>query len=285
MTLNSNLEREMADAAPVWSIARRPMLAVSLKMYMGLQETYDWTRAVVEAARQRNAASRVDIVIFPSYPALERCRQLTIGSGIELGAQNIFWEDRGPYTGEVSGQALRELGCACVEVGHAERRRLFLETNRTTAAKALAGHRNKLLPIVCVGETTRREAKHAAEECLVQAHSVLEVVPNGAPIVFAYEPAWAIGADRPADAGYVNSVLRMIRSELPDAAKNHRFLYGGSAGPGLYRDLAGCADGLFLGRFAHDPRAFAAVLDEMLSAAAEADTNATGSGGYRCSMQ
>ena len=253
------------DAGFARSVLWRPMLAVSLKMYLGLRETYDWTRAIVEEVRARNATAYVDIAIFPSYPALEKCRELTLGSGVEVGAQNVFWEDWGPYTGEVSGRLLRELGCAWVEVGHAERRRIFLETDRMAAAKVLAGHRNKLRSVVCVGESSKRDEQGAAQECLVQVRSVLDVLPNSTSIVFAYEPNWAIGVDRPADPTHINSVLGIIRTELRSQAQRLRWIYGGSAGPGLYRRLADHVDGLFLGRRAHDPRTFAKVLDEVLS--------------------
>ena len=266
-----------AAAAFARSVLSRPMLAVSLKMYLGLQETYDWTRAIVDEVGARNATAYVDVAIFPSYPALQTCRELTLKSGIEVGAQNVFWEDWGPYTGEVSGRLLRELGCAWVEVGHAERRRIFLETDRMAASKVLAGHRNELQSVVCVGETSKRDAQGAAQECLVQVRSVLDVLPNGAPIVFAYEPTWAIGVDRPADPTHINSVLGIIHTELRSHAQRLRWIYGGSAGTGLYRHLADHVDGLFLGRCAHDPRNFVKVLDEVLSTVTTSSRLALGS--------
>ncbi len=254
--------------------SRRPLLAVSLKMYFSLAQTYDWMQSIVKAVRERQATNALDISVFPTYLALEKCQHITLGSGIGLGGQDVFWEDQGAYTGEVSPMNLKELGCGWVEVGHAERRRQFCETDVIIAAKARAGHRNGLQPVVCIGEVEQAGAGAAASQCLMQARSVLRELPGDASIVFAYEPVWAIGADRPATSEHVRDVLHVLRAHLPDDNNRLRFIYGGSAGPGLYKELSDTVDGLFLGRSAHDPRAFAEVLDEMLSVSRHAEVNA-----------
>ena len=103
---------------------------------------------------------------------------------------------------------------------------------------------------------------------------MLRELPGDASVVFAYGPVWAIGADRPATSEHVRDVLHVLRAHLPDDNNRLRFIYGGSAGPGLYKELSDTVDGLFLGRSAHDPRAFAEVLDEMLSVSRHAEVNA-----------
>ena len=248
----------------------RPLVAVSFKMYLNLQETYAWTDAIVKILRSRPcpAASRaIDIAIFPTFPALYQCGLRTRGTPIELGAQNLCHDVHGPYTGEVSAEVLRELNCCWVVVGHAERRRMFGETDQMVAEKGLVATRSGLRPLICIGEREMRGVSYAVEECIRQARSVLERQPANASLVLAYEPVWAIGAERPADHEHVNAVLKSLREAFPDRRNTVRYIYGGSAGAGIYRNIAEQANGLFLGRFAHDPQAFATVLDEVCTAA------------------
>ena len=180
-----------------------------------------------------------------------------------------------------------------VEIGHAERRRPPLrETDEQVAAKAAAVLRNGMVPLVCIGEKEkplgfrkrkrdeddegtseedlREEAiRLAAEECEEQVRSIIEVMPEIGAIIFAYEPVWAIGATEPADARHVCGVVRELRSyanglrRVNSARGDVRWLYGGSAGPGVWEGLKGDLDGLFLGRFAHDVKRFIGTVGEV----------------------
>ncbi|TLD21937.1 hypothetical protein PspLS_08241 [Pyricularia sp. CBS 133598] len=201
---------------------------------------------------------------------MDFCRQLRAAfSPILPGAQDCYSEDAGAYTGEVSPAVLAEVGCRIVELGHAERRRLFAETDATTAAKAAAVVRNGMIPLVCVGETARQDDISAAvADVAAQVQAVMAAVPDDAEVVLAYEPVWAIGAAQPAAAEYVVSVTRGIRElECVRAREGPvRILYGGSAGPGLFEKLKDGVDGLFLGRFAHDPEQFIRTIQEVSEA-------------------
>lgn len=158
-----------------------------------------------------------------------------------------------------------------MELGHAERREEpFREGNEMVAAKAKAAVRNGLVPLVCIGEKGRSSIVSegvgiAIRECGPQATSVLSAVGPDADVIFAYEPVWAIGAKQPADADHVLAVMGQLRHMITGMGRKGevRILYGGSAGPGTWNDLKGGADGLFLGRFAHDVEALKKVVEEM----------------------
>lgn len=200
-------------------------------------------------------------------PEVQKLRQ----SGVILGAQNCHWEDSGAFTGEVSPAMCKEVGCSIVELGHAERRRApFDETDEMVAIKAIAVVRNKMVPLVCIGEKDKGESISqgvgmAISQCQPQIYAVLNTIPDDADVIFAYEPIWAIGASEPASADYVNAVVGFLKElrEVTGRSGQVRFLYGGSAGPGTWEQLKGSLDGLFLGRFAHDVDAFVESIREV----------------------
>ncbi len=146
-----------------------------------------------------------------------------------------------------------------MELGHAERRRLFGENDEQVAKKAKAAERNGLTPLVCIGEKNRGTVEEAVQECKPQIESILEVTSE--EVIFAYEPVWAIGQPKPASADYVVSVTKELRKLCRE--RRVRFLYGGSAGPGTFESMKEGVDGLFLGRFAHDPEQFREVIEEV----------------------
>lgn len=247
----------------------RPLLiGVSTKMYLGYRASLDWMARIAEtaAARPQLAERGIRLFIIPSYPVLESAVRLLRPAGITVGAQNVS-EGEGALTGEVSAGMLAELGVGIVEVGHAERRRLFAETDAVVAAKTSAAVAAGLTPLVCVGETQRTEpdetVRFVVDQCLAAVGSEAERL---ARIAVAYEPVWAIGAAQPAPAAYVNDVVAGIRAGLSErpGVGAPPVVYGGSAGPGLLASLPE-VDGLFLGRFAHDPANVALVLDEALA--------------------
>lgn len=245
-----------------------PQLAVgvSLKLYLDVASTLAWTARVVEvAARARGVADgSIRLWIMPSAPLLARVLDLTRGSAVEVGAQNLFWEDRGPFTGEMSGADLAELGCTMVEIGHSERRALFAEDDSIVALKTQASVRNGLTPVICVGEESRADATEAAAIAVRQLDAAMASVDGPAPIVVAYEPRWAIGASVPAPDEHITTVCSALQAaaRAHPAVSESRVVYGGSAGPGLLGRIVPAVDGLFLGRFAHDPGALAEILDE-----------------------
>jgi len=175
----------------------------------------------------------------------------------------------------VSGPQAAELGCSLAEVGHAERRRLFGEDDAVVRAKTAAALRAGLAPLLCLGEAGRGDPLTAAQECIRQLDDALATAGASGlsgRIVVAYEPQWAIGAPEPAAPGHIAVVCSALREHLRGlpAHPGSAVIYGGSAGPGLLSRIGHSVDGLFLGRFAHDPAAVAAILDEVTGIVAQA---------------
>jgi len=252
-------------------MSARVSVGVSLKMYFGQAEARRWFAQVAELAAGHPAVAggAVECFVIPTYLQVLPAVEVFSGTPVAVGAQDVATEDSGAFTGEVSGRELAEVGVRLAEVGHAERRRLFGETEAVVAQKAAAALRNGLTPVLCLGEVERVEATDAAAEVVRQLHAALADAPAGRVIV-AYEPVWAIGAPEPAPVEHIAAVapaLRAFVDALPDR-DGSTVIYGGSAGPGLLAALDGAVDGLFLGRFAHDPAAIAAVLDEAAALAA-----------------
>lgn len=231
------------------SVRSCPFVGVSLKLHLGHFATERWLNDLSGRARASGALHGVELAVLPAATALTLAASSLKGSQVAYGAQDGFWEDSGPFTGGVSPSSLRELGCRYLEVGHAERRAFFGEDDQIIARKAVAGVRNGLTAIICVGETEQGSVVAAAAECVRQLLNVLtalEETRTRTDVVVAYEPVWAIGAEQPASPDRINAVLATLRREL---RTGDRIIYGGSAGPGLFRKLNG-ADGLFLGRSA-----------------------------------
>jgi len=267
----------------------RFLIGASTKMYFSHARTMDWCRAVADIAsthpaiRDRHAA----VFVVPGYlsvpGALEVFGALAGPDGAAMvGVQDLAAEDSGAFTGEVSGPQAAELGCELAEIGHAERRRLFGEDDAAVRAKTAAALRAGLVPLLCLGEAERGDPPAAAAECIRQLDDAL--ASAGASglsgrIVVAYEPHWAIGAPEPAAPEHIAAVCTALREHLRGltAHAGSAVIYGGSAGPGLLGRIGHAVDGLFLGRFAHDPAAVAAILDEVSNIAGHKPSR-TGSG-------
>lgn len=240
-----------------------PIVAVSLKMYFGLERTRGYCRELAGKSRivQAMSSGQVRAAVFPSFVAIPDVSQILEGTGILVGAQDVADHAIGPFTGEVSAQDLVDAGCSVVEIGHAERRTIYGETSTMIASKVRQAMAVRLIPLLCIGEAEISTPSQAAATCVAQ---VRDTVPAGTKSEFwlAYEPFWAIGASKPAPADYVSQVCEALRSSLASEFEDFSILYGGSAGPGLATTLRNSVDGLFLGRFAHDPEAFLSVVGE-----------------------
>ncbi len=243
------------------SSAPKITIGVSLKMYFGQARTLAWCRAVAAIARDRAELLRteVELVVLPTFPSLVPVITAIGDAPVTVGAQDLHWADSGAYTGEVSGAELAEIGVRAVEIGHAERRRLFGETEDVINRKTVAALRHGLVPLLCVGETERLPAAEAIPIVHDQIAAALAGATDGR-VIIAYEPVWAIGAPDPAPDDHIRTVCGALRnrSDRPGTS----VIYGGAAGPGLLGRLGDTVDGLFLGRYAHDPEALRTVLDE-----------------------
>lgn len=240
-------------------------VGVSLKTYFGRRQATAWFHDVAARVPAHPAiiSGQLEFFVLPTYLQISDALAAFAGTAVRIGAQDVSAFPPGPYTGEVSAAELAEIGVALAEVGHAERRRLFNETDRDVAAKATAALAHDLTPVLCLGESDRLDAAEAAAVSVSQLHAALESAPAGRVIV-AYEPVWAIGGPVPAPAEHIAVVGRALRRALdasPDRAGSV-VLYGGSAGPGLLTQLGGSLDGLFLGRHAHNVDDLIVVLDE-----------------------
>ncbi|GAA1615156.1 triose-phosphate isomerase family protein [Actinoplanes couchii] len=244
-------------------------LGVSLKMYFGYDQTLRWCRTVVAKLGDHPALVSGDVRLFilPSFPAVPAVSEILRGTPISTGGQNLAAADSGAWTGEVSGSFLREAGGKFVEVGHAERRTHFGEDETIVSDKTAAALRAGLVPVLCLGEKNRMPVDQAAAEVQRQFVTALQASRRyglGGSLVLAYEPFWAIGAAEPASDEHISGVCEHLRKVVASEAAHpdSAVIYGGSAGPGLLTRLGGTVDGLFLGRFAHDPDALAAIVAE-----------------------
>jgi triosephosphate isomerase len=208
----------------------------------------------------------VRVVVCPPFTALDRVATALEGSGLGLGAQDVFWEDAGAFTGEVSAPMLAAVGCRHVVVGHSERRFHLGETDAMVARKLGACWRHGLEPILCVGETAEERAADAtAQRLRAQVEAALAAVGGPRTLAVAYEPVWAIGggrAARPEDCAAGLAVVRQVLRDLwGEAARAVACLYGGSVNPQNCRAFwkEGGADGLLIGGASLDAEAFAAI--------------------------
>ncbi|MGB3827403.1 MAG: triose-phosphate isomerase family protein [Ornithinimicrobium sp.] len=252
------------------------IIGAGLKMHLGHRQTIDWISGVADLVNGHAGvrSGAVDLFVLPTFPLLRHAVQSLTPLGVHVGAQDLFWEDRGPFTGEVSGTELREIGCSVVEVGHAERRHHLGETEGMVSAKVAAAFRNGLTPVLCVGESSQVDPGDAASDCVLRLHAALSRSRRAGllgPMLVAYEPEWAIGAAAAAGADHIRTVCAQLKTELSrDAALlGSRVIYGGSAGVGLLEQLDGAADGLFLGRSSHDVTTLESVLDEATAVASQ----------------
>lgn len=246
-------------------------VGVSLKMYFGHERARSWFDAVAARVRDHAAvrSGAVELFVTPTYLQVLPAVSAFAGTAVRIGGQDVSAEDSGPFTGEVSAAELAEVGATIAEIGHAERRRLYGETDEVTAAKTRAALRAGITPLLCIGETERQSPADAAVVAVAQLRSALEGADAGAVIV-AYEPVWAIGAPEPAGHEHIRVVAAALRQAMnADAARTGSVvIYGGAAGPGLLTSLGDAVDGVFLGRFAHDPDALLRVVDEAAELAA-----------------
>jgi len=245
-------------------------LGVSLKMYFGYQQTLDWSDDVARLIKHHPLFSLTPdatLFTFPSAPALEGTLRAFAGTVMQVGAQNIAPAQSGPWTGETSAAMVSEMGGKYVEIGHAERRRHFHEDEPLILRKVQLALENGLTPVICIGEPEKMTEAQASSFAIDEATRVIDFLSHHAlsgDLIFAWEPQWAIGAAEPASTEYIKTVCQSLKDYLAQQSGDHRVIYGGSAGPGLLHKLWPHVDGLFLGRFAHQPQAFLNILDEAL---------------------
>lgn len=210
----------------------------------------------------------VDIALFPPFTALRDVSGIISGSGIMLGAQDMFYEDKGAFTGEISPLMLKELGCRFVLVGHSERRLYFFETNHSVKKKLKACLMHGLTPIMCVGETEQeygdKLTKRVIEEQLTEGLEGMRK-EEISRIVIAYEPVWAIGTGRTATPRQAQDAHSFIKETLMKVfgAKCSKIIYGGSVKPDNIKELVSQPDidGALVGGASLQAESFAEIVD------------------------
>lgn len=177
----------------------------------------------------------VDVAVCPPFTAMAALKEAFTNTGIMLGAQNVFYEDRGAFTGEVSPSMLKDLGCKFVIIGHSERREHMKETDKEIGRKVMVALKHRLTPILCVGEDLKqREMGRAVGFVRVQVDKALVDLSSEemGRVVIAYEPVWAIGTGRTPTSGQVEEMCQAIRATVAGmagaVAQGMRILYGGS---------------------------------------------------------
>ncbi len=217
-------------------MARRAIIAGNWKMNNTIAETKELVLNLIPLVKD----AKCDVVICTPYTDLATAVELTAGTNIHVGAENVHWAEKGAFTGEISAKMLVELGVEYVIIGHSERRQYFGETDETVNKRVKAALAAGLKPIICVGETLEEREAGKVEEVLVrQTKAAFEGVEKEAldNIVIAYEPVWAIGTGRTATAEVANETIAIIRRTMaelycPKCAENRvRIQYGGSMNP------------------------------------------------------
>ena len=249
---------------------RKPLIAGNWKMNLDHLEAIQLVQQVSYHLDTRDFDA-ADVVVIPAFTALRSISTLIEGDRIpmSLGAQNVYYEDAGAYTGEVSAPMLAKLKVSYVVCGHSERRTLFGETDEIVNRKARAVLKHGMTPILCVGETDeQREAGEAEAVVTRQLKAGLEGISaeQAAGLVIAYEPVWAIGTGKTATTGDANEMCGLIRrlvGERYDAAvaDDVRVQYGGSVKPGNAAELLAASDidGALVGGASLDAEDFAVI--------------------------
>jgi triosephosphate isomerase (TIM) len=250
---------------------RRPIVAANWKMHKTHLEAI---QAVQKLSYLLDAADaeRVEVVVCPAFTALRSVQTLLDADRLPyaLGAQDVHWEEKGAFTGEVSPGMLAALKCAYVIVGHSERRQLFGETDDQVAKKARAVFASEMTPIVCVGESLEeRDAGRTEEKVVGQVKAAIGPLDaeQAGRAVIAYEPIWAIGTGRNASPEDAGQVVRLIRETVggaagAEAAAAVRIQYGGSVKPANIREFMAHPeiDGALVGGASLDPEDFALIV-------------------------
>ena len=248
---------------------RSRLIVGNWKMHKTISEAKELVQQLVHLLGD-SVPQGLSTVLAPPFTALFTVSEALKGLPFLLGAQDLFWEDFGAFTGEVSGAMLKDVGCRYVIVGHSERRRYFGETDAMVRKKAVAALRHELRPIVCIGETWDERLSGQAEHVLslqlteglagIEKHQAEEVV-------IAYEPVWAIGSGRAATCAQVDDTHRRLRTELialwgQDVGARVPILYGGSVVPENIGELLAIpnVDGALVGGACLNPVLFAKIL-------------------------
>lgn len=251
---------------------RRKIVGSSWKMHItSFDEGSTLSRGIAKRVGQRKD---IDIFFLPSFPLIQCVESCFTDTTIKYGAQNVSVAEKGAYTGEVPINLLKELGCTYIELGHAERRTTYNETNEVVNQKARLCERYDIVPIICIGESTQDlDYKIGHTQLRTQIIWALDGVSDEfkKKVILAYEPVWAIGKEKSADKAYIEKTHAFIRQCVREVygvatANQIRIIYGGSVSPQTASELANSEDidGLFVGRFGLQAENFEKIIDNFV---------------------
>jgi len=241
---------------------RKPFIAANWKMNKTIEETGAFIDAFLPLVKNE---TEVDILIAPPFTSLSTAAQLLKNSNVQLGAQNVYFEEKGAFTGEISVSMLKSAGCSCAIIGHSERRQYFEETDEIVNRKIRRTRDGGLDVILCIGESLEQREENKTFDVLDRqlSGSLLDLSLDG--ITIAYEPIWAIGTGKTATPDQANEAHAFIRDWLrkhKDGAESTRIQYGGSVTPDNIETLMSQpeVDGALVGGASLKPDSFAALV-------------------------
>jgi triosephosphate isomerase len=254
---------------------RRILFGSNWKMHKTVSEAISYTRRLLQEIERLPGLDQIQVFVVPPYTAIAAVKQES-GGRLWVGAQNMHWAESGPYTGEISAPMLKELDVDLVELGHAERRQHFGETDSTINQKLHMALRFGLRALICIGEQLDQKVSGVGRESVArQLRAILAGVPDreAGKLIVAYEPVWAIGEDgTTADAHYVRLMCDYIRGVVaqafgPGPARDVRVIYGGDVKATNAGEILGQGgvDGLFIGRAAWQAEGFVSLIRACLS--------------------
>jgi triosephosphate isomerase len=247
--------------------SRKPLIAGNWKMYKTGQEARE---SAATLAKLIADVTEPLVMIAPPFTALSAVAEVVLGTNIALGAQNLYWEPEGAFTGEISTAMLKAAGCRYVIIGHSERRQYFGESDQNVNRKIKAAVAADMIPVMCIGET---EAEREADETFSVLDKQVKIGLEGLfsddliNLVVAYEPVWAIGTGKTATSDQAQEVHRFLRELLAkqfdqDFADAVRILYGGSVKPNNIAELMAMEDidGALVGGASLDAETFSQIV-------------------------
>ncbi|MDH3359982.1 MAG: triose-phosphate isomerase [Desulfobulbaceae bacterium] len=246
---------------------RTPIIAGNWKMHTTIDEAVTLAKAVAEASQGLNDRQ---VMIAPPFTALAAVSQAVGDSGVQVASQNVCWEEKGAFTGEIAPCMLKDAGCTMAIIGHSERRHIFGESNEMINKRVLGAQAAGLIPVFCIGETLdEREADKTFTILEEQTRKGLAgvTIKDPAQLVVAYEPVWAIGTGKTASKEQAQEVHAFLRKLLADLyekniASQIRILYGGSVNSDNVDALMAQedVDGALVGGAALKPESFARII-------------------------
>lgn len=242
---------------------RKPFIAANWKLHKTVGETEAFIKEFLPKVKH---VQDVEILIAPTYTSLAKAAELLKGSNVKLGGQNVYWEEKGAFTGEISPSLLADIGCSHAIIGHSERRQFFGETDETVNKRIKATLQGGLEVIFCIGETIdEREAGKTLDVLKTQLDGGLKDIADIKKITIAYEPVWAIGTGKTATPEIANDAHTFIRGWLKEKysadGEAVRIQYGGSVKPGNVKELMSQSeiDGALVGGASLEAESFSQI--------------------------